>query len=148
MLCDIEILEIIKSELFERVGEDEAFSDMNIDTDYNIEFTPPEHIDSIDLYSSVTMVISEWLGFGESGFAYSFELSSMRCIKDKESFTHEIKKAFDKYSKEYHDSIILHKMAVINHISDGDKNKIKNCINNNEPFTMRFISKKPYYELI
>lgn len=148
MLSDEEILAIISNEVNERYPEDEAFSDISINSDYNVEFTPSECSDSIDLYNEVTMVISEWLGFGEQGFAHSFTLPNLSCIRDTETFTIAINKVFDKYSKDYHDTTITHRMDVINHITDDDKKKIKSYIDNNKTFTIEFTGKTPYYKLV
>lgn len=144
MLNSEQIIKIVNEAVFERSLIDVAFEDITIREDYDLDFMPPEYSNAISLYTEVDMVISESLGYGDTGNTLILRLSSISCIKDKEIFSKELSLSLDEYSNKYHFSLISNRMSCINRMSDNEIIQIKNS----SEFTIKFTSKFPYYELI
>ena len=144
MLYDEDILSIIIGEVNERAATDDVFDEMFISDDFNIDFKPSNNSDSIRLYTDVVMMIYESEFYGDMGNCYCFDLPSMMCLSDKETFLPVIKKALDLYAKKEKNISIDSRIDSSHRITDEDKEKIRYS----DSFTIKFTSEYPFYELL
>lgn len=144
MLYDEDILSIIIDEVNERAATDDVFDEMFISDDFNIDFKPTDNSDSIRLYTDVVMMIYESEFYGDMGNCYCFDLPSMMCLSDKETFLPVIKKALDLYAKKEKNISVDSRIDSSHRITDEDKDKIRHS----DSFTIKFTSEYPFYELL